>query len=371
MRRSTPRLAVLVCALAGPLVGGPAGAQTAVDTVVTAPTRANGAGPVSTIPLPNGRGIFYYRAGTPGGVRIRSRNGARRDTVIGPLVAPPAAPVSAAPPASLTVPPAPVAAPTEGLTRLDLLELERNLIAAFERRISSLERDRGRRQDPLPATPQQAPILVLPGQQAPQTVTPTAPEALAPRVVVPTTPDPPTPVEPGPGGVTVEEIERAILDTGLFRTTTVNFEFAKAALLPVSERTLDALGAVLLRYPALRIEVGGHTDDVGSDATNDRLSQRRAESVVDYLAASGVERSRLTAVGYGERRPVAANTSETGRALNRRVEFVVLNPEAAEQTRRTIREGSERPGDPAREDLRRLLREELERLRDDSPPPDG
>ena len=290
--------------------------------------------------------------------------------MIAPEAASPDAPVSAAPSVPVTVPPASVAAPAEGLTRLGLLELERNLIAAFERRIPSLERGRDRRQDPLPATPQQAPILVQPGQQDPQTVTPTAPtpEALEPRVVVPTTPDPPTPVEPGPGGVTAEEIERAILDTGLFRTTTVNFEFAKAALLPVSERTLDALGAVLLRYPALRIEVGGHTDDVGSDATNDRLSQRRAESVVDYLVASGVERSRLTTVGYGERRPVAANTSEAGRALNRRVEFVVLNPEAAEQTRRTIREDSEGSGDPAREDLRRLSREELERLRDDSPP---
>lgn len=373
-------------------MGGPAGAQTAADTVrVDTPARANGAGPVSTIPLPNGRGIFYYRAGAPGGVRIRSRNGTRRDTVIAPVAAPPAAPTpeaSSVPSVSVTVPPASAAPPAGGLTRLDLLELERNLIAAFNQRIASLERDRDRRQDPVQAAPQQAPIIVLPGQPTPQ-----APPAVAPRVPVPvaprppeatTTPDPGAPprAAPEPGGVTVEEIERAILDTGLFRTTTVNFEFAKAALLPVSERTLDALGAVLLRYPALRIEVGGHTDNVGSDATNDRLSQRRAESVVDYLTAYGVSRDRLSAVGYGERQPVAANTSETGRALNRRVEFVVLNPEAAEQIRRTIREGVQREGvrdDELRDEgipkpsdvLRRILREELERLRDDSPPSDG
>ena len=88
------------------------------------------------------------------------------------------------------------------------------------------------------------------------------------------------------------------------------------------------------RYPDLRIEVGGHTDSRGSDALNLRLSQRRAESVLEYLAQAGVSRSRLSAVGYGEARPVASNDNETGRALNRRVEFVVLNPEAARQTAR-------------------------------------
>jgi outer membrane protein OmpA-like peptidoglycan-associated protein len=180
-----------------------------------------------------------------------------------------------------------------------------------------------------------------------------APEPAAP-VVAPPVVGPVVPRPPVPGPVTVETVERAILETGLFRTTTVNFEFAKANLLPTSAATLDILADVLRRYPALRVEVGGHTDDRGSDATNDALSQRRAEAVRDYLVASGVAASRLSAVGYGERRPVATNANDTGRALNRRVEFMVLNPEAATSVRR-----SEAPA------VRDVIREELDRLRED------
>ena len=364
MRRFVSRSLALVCALAGFLMGGLASAQSADTVYVDAPRTATRPAPVSTVPLPNGRGVFYYRAGTPGGVRIRSRNGTRRDTAL----APPAPEAEASPLApSVTAKAPPATAPTDGLTRLDLLELERNLIATFERRLSALERRLNRQPDLATPTPgQQAPVIVLPGQQPFQAQqTPQTPPAVAlqaPAPVVPrrpevtTTPDPSavTPAVPETGGVTVEEIERAILDTGLFRTTTVNFEFAKAALLPVSERTLNALGAVLLRYPALRIEVGGHTDNVGSHETNDRLSQRRAESVVDYLVRAGVERSRLEAVGYGERQPVATNANETGRALNRRVEFTVLNPGAARP-----------PSRPTGDDLRRIIREEIDRARTD------
>lgn len=124
--------------------------------------------------------------------------------------------------------------------------------------------------------------------------------------------------------VTPEVVERAILDTGLFRTSRVFFAFGEADLLPVSRGVLDTISDVLLRYPELRIQVGGHTDAISSDAFNLELSQRRAASVVDYLVASGIDRRQLEAVGYGEARPVATNETETGRALNRRVEFVVL-----------------------------------------------
>ena len=122
-----------------------------------------------------------------------------------------------------------------------------------------------------------------------------------------------------------DEVERSILDTGLFRAASVHFETARAGLLPVSEQTLRAVGSVLVRHPGLQIEVGGHTDAVGSEADNERLSQARAESVVAFLVAAGVARERLAAVGYGERRPVASGATETGRALNRRVEFVVVD----------------------------------------------
>jgi outer membrane protein OmpA-like peptidoglycan-associated protein len=72
------------------------------------------------------------------------------------------------------------------------------------------------------------------------------------------------------------------------------------------------------------VEVGGHTDSVGSEAYNQGLSERRADAVRDYLMSKGVKASRLTARGYGESRPVASNDTEEGRAENRRVELVVI-----------------------------------------------
>lgn len=336
-------------------LGAALGLLLAVPEAAAQAPDSSASGPEVTVPLPNGRGIFYYRAGDgPGGIRIRSTT----------RPAAPALPPEAEPdrPAVLPVGPSTSGRDPEAadrVTRLDLLLLERNLLDAIDRRLAALDRGVRRSAPDIGAPAAQPPVIVLPGQPAPAlppAVTPVDPPPAVPAV----DPVSPAPAPPRPGGVTVEEVERAILDTGLFRTTTVNFEFARATLLPVSARTLDALVAVLLRYPDLRIEVGGHTDNVGSDATNDRLSQRRAEAVVDYLAAQGVARARLSAVGFGERRPVATNGTETGRALNRRVEFVVLNPEAAERARRTIREEAA-PDD--RDELRRLLREELERLR--------
>jgi OOP family OmpA-OmpF porin len=69
----------------------------------------------------------------------------------------------------------------------------------------------------------------------------------------------------------------------------------------------------------VRVEVAGHTDSRGNDSYNLKLSQRRAESVRDYLISMGIESSRLTARGYGESQPVATNSTEGGRAQNRRV----------------------------------------------------
>ena len=314
----------------------------------------SGPRPTVTVPLPNGPGVLYYRAGSVGSA-FRPTPGRRVPT---PVPAPPPV-VQAAPAANveaareaLGLPPSAqprAATVTEGVSRLDLLLLERDLLDAIDRRLARLDLGAA----PLPAAPQAPPVLVAPGQ------TPAPPLTETPRVSEPG-PIVAAPViglavpRPVPGPVTVETVERAILETGLFRTTTVNFEFAKAALLPTSAATLDVLADVLRRYPYLRVEVGGHTDDRGSDATNDALSHRRAESVRDYLVASGVASDRLTAVGYGERRPVADNGNDTGRALNRRVEFVVLNPEAAMTTR-----PAEAPT------MRDVIREELERMRGD------
>ncbi|TAL45200.1 MAG: OmpA family protein [Methylovulum sp.] len=102
----------------------------------------------------------------------------------------------------------------------------------------------------------------------------------------------------------------------------VNFKYDSAELTPNAMSILDAVAANLINYPQKDdIEVHGHTSSEGSDSYNMRLSQRRSQSVVDYLLLKGVS-NRLTARGYGESQPVADNSTEEGRSLNRRVELI-------------------------------------------------
>ena len=78
--------------------------------------------------------------------------------------------------------------------------------------------------------------------------------------------------------------------------------------------------------PELNVEIGGHTDSLGTDAYNLQLSQQRAESVMRFLSSAGIGRERMKARGYGEAQPVADNASEEGQANNRRVEMRVMGP---------------------------------------------
>jgi len=87
---------------------------------------------------------------------------------------------------------------------------------------------------------------------------------------------------------------------------------------------LDNLFDIVSRCPGMNLEIGGHTDDVGADAPNLALSERRAASVVFYLAAKGIDPARLTPKGYGEAVPLVANDTNDNRARNRRIEFKVL-----------------------------------------------
>ncbi len=110
--------------------------------------------------------------------------------------------------------------------------------------------------------------------------------------------------------------------TGVIRGIT--FETNKAIIRPSSQTTLlDALD-VLDRYPDVRLEVQGHTDDVGNDQFNLDLSQARSEAVVSWFAEHGIDADRLRPVGYGETVPIAENSSDAGRAENRRVEFTLI-----------------------------------------------
>ena len=100
----------------------------------------------------------------------------------------------------------------------------------------------------------------------------------------------------------------------------VNFEFDSAKLTPQAESILDGV-AQKLQDSNVRVRVEGHTDSIGTDAYNKDLSQRRANSVKEYLASKGIAESRMQAIGYGEEQPIATNETKAGRAQNRRVEL--------------------------------------------------
>lgn len=102
------------------------------------------------------------------------------------------------------------------------------------------------------------------------------------------------------------------------------FEFNKTVLLPASYAELNKVVQFMLEEDIDLIEISGHTDNEGSDAYNQKLSEGRAAEVINYLASQGINRDRLRSVGYGESRPVETNASEEGRARNRRVEFLLI-----------------------------------------------
>lgn len=99
-------------------------------------------------------------------------------------------------------------------------------------------------------------------------------------------------------------------------------------LLPGAYDELNRVANVLRQYPETMIQISGHTDSTGSLETNQRLSERRAESVRNALINMGVNPSRLTMVGYGESRPIASNNTEAGRQQNRRVEVRIIPQQA-------------------------------------------
>ena len=122
-------------------------------------------------------------------------------------------------------------------------------------------------------------------------------------------------------GAQVERVNEGIKIT--LSENTVNFDFNSAALTTVSKSNLDKLAGVMVQYPDTNINVYGHTDSKGTDEYNLTLSQKRANSVIDYLVSKGIARTRLNAMGMGEKDPIATNETEAGRAQNRRVEFAI------------------------------------------------
>jgi len=110
----------------------------------------------------------------------------------------------------------------------------------------------------------------------------------------------------------------------------VLFAVNSSTLKPGGYDELNRVARVLNQYPQTTITIAGHTDSTGSEAYNQKLSERRAEAVKTALVNMGVNTARMTTIGYGKSRPVADNDTEAGRQMNRRVE-ILINPQQAQQ----------------------------------------
>ena len=149
---------------------------------------------------------------------------------------------------------------------------------------------------------------------------PPAPVAAAPEPAPVAAPPAPAPVaapEPAPLAPVAEPapVMTLVLEG-------VNFDFDKAVIRPGDYARLDQNVDALKKWGDVEVEVAGHTCNIGTDAYNLGLSQRRAEAVRNYLIGKGVSADRLTAKGYGESQPAVSNATREGRAQNRRVELV-------------------------------------------------
>ncbi len=127
-----------------------------------------------------------------------------------------------------------------------------------------------------------------------------------------------------------------------YRLKNIYFKFDKADIEPEAATELDKLYEVLIDNPEIKIELGSHTDSVDSEDYNQRLSQRRAQSTVNYLIKKGIAPARLVAKGYGESKPIARNTNRDGtdnsegRARNRRTEFKILEVGVREEKKEPV-----------------------------------
>jgi len=114
-----------------------------------------------------------------------------------------------------------------------------------------------------------------------------------------------------------DEIEK----TGHVAVYGIHFDTGKSMIQPDSENTLKQVVALLQQNPDLKLRIEGHTDNQGNAAANQALSEKRAQAVVAWLVAQGIPANRLSAQGFGQSKPVAENSTDDGRAKNRRVEL--------------------------------------------------
>jgi outer membrane protein OmpA-like peptidoglycan-associated protein len=139
-------------------------------------------------------------------------------------------------------------------------------------------------------------------------------------------PPPPPPPPPEPKRVEVTQDQIVIREK-------IQFETGKAVIKPESFGLVDEITAAVRDTAAIKkLSIEGHTDDVGSDKYNQKLSDQRASAVRTYLIEKGIEAGRLVSKGWGEAKPIGDNTTEEGREQNRRVEFIIVEQEAVKKT---------------------------------------
>ncbi len=337
---------IILGAVAAAATAFPGPARAGETASVPAPAGNDSTGAWTAVPLPDGT-LFYLRYGPPGGVVVRS----------GPDTS-----ATAPPPAQAAPAPARASAAPDSLVAIIRRILREELAGRSSPAVSRPLAGPGVPQLP-PETPAPVPprtTVVVPGPGAPAPPGETAREPLAgapesgpagvtasadsarggpgqaparliPPPILPVIPPAPDTVRvPGPSPARVREL---FLNQGLLRTNLVLFETGRSTLLDYSKPSLDAVAEVMREFPDLRIRVEGHTDSRGSAAFNLELSRARAAAVRDYLVnTGGIAPDRVEAEGFGEERPLVPEHTPTDRALNRRVEFRVLNPEALERT---------------------------------------
>ena len=274
---------------------------------------------------------------TSSGVRIHVRhdNRTRRIYIIHPSPATSATPPPSASSPTDIVPPPPPLAPS--VTPADLRQLEARLLSQFQQMIAQLQsvsqpdttQSESSSLDSLYVPP---PISSSPSPEISYALLELALQIDSLKQILKRLKTAPAPMEAPPAPDTTQEaqiraIECSLYETGLFRSARIIFETNKASLLPIAHEVLNIVGQVLVRNPALHIEIAGHTDSTGPATYNLKLSQKRAETVRQYLLTHfpTLQAERLVAKGYGESQPIAPNNTPTGRTLNRRVEFRVLS----------------------------------------------
>src|SRR2546425_753189 len=134
-----------------------------------------------------------------------------------------------------------------------------------------------------------------------------------PEKEAPPPPPPPAPAPPPPPPAKAEP---------LVTLHGPQFDFNKATLKPAGKKMVDEAVTVMKDKPSMKVSVEGHTDSIGSDAYNQKLSERRAQAVRDYMVSQGIDAARISVKGWGKTKPIASNKTEAGRAENRRGEII-------------------------------------------------